>query len=255
MKDYKTVLKKTLERTFNIEIKRPPSSIQRTTIANEAVNVEKESIFIAIPKTGTTTVRTQLRQPGTPIINNPHLNIVQVRSLIYVYLLKENLGKNRGFPNHDHPSDADLREKAKHLFDTFFKFSAVRNPWARAVSLYARREGIKLKDNMAFAAFCEQHMYASDTSVHPTLHQNQYDWLCDQDGRILVDYFYKIEAFEQAIHEIRERTNGRIVLENVQRNQNPHSKSTTYRDLYNDQSRKIIAKRFEKDIDYFKYTF
>lgn len=257
MQKFKNIVKLTLEKTFNVEINQPKVGLQETKslIINEAVNFEKEVIFVAIPKTGTTTVRTQLRQVGNPIIGNPHLNIVQIRDLIYIYLLKESLGTNKTFPNPNRASDSVLREKAEKIFNSFFKFSAVRNPWARAVSLYFRREGIQLKDKLTFDEFCEEHLYASDTCRHPTLHKNQYDWLSSNEGQMLVDYVYKVEDFENAIIDIKKLTNERLVLMNIKKNQNPNSKSSDYRNIYNDRTRKIIEKRFEKDIDFFKYTF
>ena len=70
-----------------------------------------------------------------------------------------------------------------------------------------------------------------------------------------MDFVYKVEEYENAIDEISKITNGRLLLDNVKRNVNPNSKSSDYRNMYNDKTRKIIEKRFEKDIDYFKYTF
>ena len=125
-----------------------------TPIINQSVNFKKKVIFRGIPKTGTTSVRDQLIQKGRPLVSNPHLNIVQVRDLIYLYLLKTNLGTNAEFPNPNHPSDSDLRNQAKDLFNSFFKFSAVRNPYARAVSMYFRSEGLKTKKTMSFDEFC-----------------------------------------------------------------------------------------------------
>lgn len=253
----KQQLKKILEKTFNIEICHPNNNEGKTgpLLINEAVNFEKEVIFIAIPKTGTTSVRTQLKQPGVPIIRNPHLDIAQIQDLLYIYLLKENLGTNRTFPNETIASDDDIRQKAKNIFSSYFKFSAVRNPWARAVSLYSRQEKIKVKDKMSFNEFCDKHIYASDTCLHPTLHKNQIDWLTSNDGELLMDFVYKVEEYENAIIEIRNLTNGRLILDNVKRNKNQNSMSSDYRNIFNDRTRKIIEKRFEKDIDYFKYTF
>jgi len=253
----KNRIKKIFEKTFNVEISRPKQYADepKSIIANEAVNFEKEVIFIAIPKTGTTSVRTQLKQEGIPIIENPHLNIVQIRDLIYIFLLKQSLGTNNSFPEGNIAFDIDLRKKSEQLFNSFFKFSAVRNPWARAVSLYFRREGIQSKNKMTFETFCENHLYASDTCRQPTMHRNQYDWLSSNEGQILMDYIYKVEEFEKAIGEIKEITNGRLILDNVKRNLNPDSKSKDYRNIYNDKTQKIIEKRFEKDIDFFKYTF
>lgn len=253
MRILKYKLLKTLEKKLNIEIVRPKTDIQLTV--NEAVNLEKKVIFIAVPKTGTTTVRAQTSQAGTPLIKNPHLNILQVRELIYVYLLAKSLGSNMGFPNENPVFDADVKKEANDIFESFFKFSAVRNPWARTVSLYFRREGLQLNEKMDFGKFCEYHMYASDTCYYPTLHKNQYDWLCNEEGKMLMDYVYKVENFHTAINEINELTEGKVILFNEKRNHNPISKSSDYRNMYNDKTRKIIAERFEKDIDFFKYTF
>ncbi len=253
----KQQIKRAVENIFNIEISRKKNNEGRTSslIVNEAINFEKEVIFIAIPKTGTTSVRTQLKEPGIPIIGNPHLDISQIKDLIYIYLLSKNLGTNRIFPNGNIASDYELRQKAEEIFNSYFKFSAVRNPWARAVSLYSRREGIRLKEKMTFDEFCENHLYASDTCFNPTLHKNQLDWLTSNNGQLLMDFVYKVEEYDKAVDEIRRKTNGRLILEKVKRNVNPNSNSSDYQNMYNDKTRRIIEKRFEKDIDYFKYTF
>lgn len=255
---FRSKLIKGISKIFDVDVvprKKQWSNGESTFIINEAINFESQAIFIAIPKTGTTSVRTQMRQSGYPMIDNYHLNIVQIRDMIYPYLLKKNLGTNNHFPNVNVKSDEDIRKEAKEIFENFFKFSAVRNPWARAVSLYFRREGVKTKGNMTFEEFCENHFFASDTCHQPTLHRNQCDWLVSEDGKILMDYIYKVEEFEKAIDEVRELTNGRIILESVERNVNPSSKSRDYRSLFSDNTRNLIAKRFEKDIDLFKYTF
>jgi hypothetical protein len=252
MKGLFLVMKKFLEKRYGAEI---VTSDQRYYVINEAVNLDRKAIFIAIPKTGTTSVRRQMKQRGIPIVPNPHLNILQVRDLIYVHLLKITLGGNRAFPNNEVPDDLALRQEAQKIFDACFKFSAVRNPWARAVSLYFRREGITTNERISFEEFCQQHLYASDTCRQPTMHKNQYDWLCNEKGENQMDYIYKVENFDQAIHEIRELTHGRLVLKNVEKNRNPGSQSMNYRDMYNDVTRKLIGTRFEKDIDIFKYTF
>lgn len=225
---------------------------------NQAINFDKKVIFIAIPKTGTTSIRTQLKKRGRPLIKDPHLNIRQIRQLIYLYFLKENLGVNTNFPNNDILTDDKIWQRTDEIFNSFFKFSSVRNPWARAVSLYHREEGTnkvskRLKDRMTFEEFCEQHFYASDTCLHPTLHKNQLDWLTSDNGNLLMDYVYKLEEFDKAIVEIEKLTDGKLKLDNVKRNKN--QKQNDYRQMYNDKTRKIIKKRFEKDIDFFKYTF
>jgi len=222
---------------------------------NEAVNFDRQVIFIAVPKAGTNSVRAQLAQSGTPFIVGPHLDILQVRDALYVYLLKRGLGANRSFPTQGVQSDADIRAAARHIFASFFKFAAVRNPWDRVVSLYLRREGITASAQLSFENFCEQHLYASDTCYYPTLHRNQLDWLCDENGQCIMDYVYRLEDFSDAVGEIAEQTDGRVQLEMKWENVNRGDAGPGYRDYYSDETRKLIATRFEKDIDYFKYTF
>ena len=224
-------------------------------ILNEAVNPDLKCIFIAIPKTGTNSVRTQITQPGIPMVPNSHLNIVQVRDLLYPYLLVSSLGRNGVYPNEEVPVDKDIRKKADNIFKSFYKFAAVRNPWARAVSLYFRNEGVKVKERLTFEEFCEHHSYASDTCSQPTLHKNQLDWLCDEKGQMIMNFVYKVEEFDSAIERIKEETEGRIRLIPKFENRNPNSRASNYQDMYNDRTRKLIMKNFEKDIDYFKYTF
>ena len=224
-------------------------------IVNEAVHLEHKWIFIAIPKTGTTSIRTQLRQIGEPLIPNPHLNILQVRDAIDIFFLKKNLATNRSFPSVEVRTYSQIKNDSASFFSNAFKFSSVRNPWERAVSLFFRKEGVQDQKNLSFDQFIENHLYASDTCVHPTLHKNQLDWICDDNGKILLDYVFKLENFSNAIEDIFERTNGLIRLENTVANKNESSKSSEYRNLYSEKTKKMIAKRFEKDIDTFQFTF
>lgn len=111
-----------------------------------------------------------------------------------------------------------------------------------------------MSSKLSFEEFCENHFYASDTCSHPTLHENQFDWLASHDGELLVDYVFKIEEYKKAICEIKELTNGRPLSENVRQHVNPDSYSHNYRDMYNERTKGIIKKRFEKGIDYFGFT-
>lgn len=224
---------------------------------NEAINFDLKCIFVAIPKTGTTSIRNQTRPLNTKnyLANCPHLNILQIRDLIYPYLLINSVGKNRLFPSKNIKSDHDIREESSNIFNEFFKFSAVRNPWARLVSLYHRREGISCSSKMSFESFCENILYASDTCLHPTLHRNQYDWLCDENDLLAVDYVYKLEDFSAAIKIISQSTGGRVNLKEIKANRNPNSYSESYREAYNDTTKNVVARLFEKDIDFFKFSF
>ncbi|MDO7631166.1 MAG: hypothetical protein MUQ84_09585, partial [Loktanella sp.] len=106
----------------------PKISFQGTgfTHVNEALNLPHNCIFIAVPKTGSTSIRSQLRQKGKPMVPGPYLNICQIRDLIYPAFLRASLGKNRSFPSTLPLTDQVLREAADRTFTAAFKFACVR---------------------------------------------------------------------------------------------------------------------------------
>ena len=142
---------------------------------NQAINFSKDVIFVSIPKCGTNTVRKQLKEFNTnkPVVHNYHLNIQQIKELFYLKELKDNLSMNENFPSSGILNNTEIKNKANNKFNKMFKFSLVRNPWARVVSLYFRREGLQLSEKMSFIEFCEKIKYASDTCKQPSLHKNQ----------------------------------------------------------------------------------
>ena len=245
---------------------------------NESVNLELGCIFIAIPKTGTSSIRHQVRSKGPYMISTPHLNIAQVKSILYPYFLTCNLGLNRELPSTENvATDQEVREHSKKIFATTFKFASVRNPWARTLSLFKRKEGIQSSEKLTFSEFVQTIRYASDTCHHPLKTKCQIDWLKDKNGKLCMDYIFKLEELDAAINEISELTRNRIKLENIQINtgNSPRGKlgkaiallqrknklnlrqkpTDSYRAAYSDQDKKTIEKLFAEDIDYFKYSF
>ncbi|MEM1400598.1 MAG: sulfotransferase family 2 domain-containing protein [Pseudomonadota bacterium] len=224
---------------------------------NEAVNFEREVIFIAVPKTGTSSIRSQLSVSGPMLIPDPHLTILQVRDGLYAHFLKKKLGSNHHFPTRPNTvlSDGEIRDLAKETFRRFFKFASVRNPWARVFSLYHRREGIQTRQAMDFETFCKGLHYASDTCVHPARAVNQLDWMIDEKGSLAVDFVLRLEDFAAGLRQIDELTQGRLGLVEKHLNQNSKSASDSYRAAYTETTRAIVAEIFKRDIEFFGYEF
>src|SRR4029077_4663650 len=101
----------------------PARAASEFSSPNEAINFDKQVIFIAVPKTGTTSVRNQLRSQGPFLVPNSHLDITQLRSLLYFWSLRKILGTNARFPNGGMPSDTQIRADSEQTFRRFFKFS------------------------------------------------------------------------------------------------------------------------------------
>lgn len=223
---------------------------------NEAINLDMGTLYIAIPKTGSSTIRAAARSPRDYLLPLEHLDLRELREAMRSFGIYRELGKAWDFPEGGgRKTTEEIRNHADTVFDELFSFSVVRNPWARAVSLYFRDEGVQCHQKMSFTDFIGNHYYASDTCVVPSLHQNQSDWLTDESGQIAIDYVGKIEELEKLIEVVRDATNGRLKIDNQVINANKRSRSTSYRHLYDDYTKGVIAKRFEKDIDLFKYQF
>ena len=72
-------------------------------------------------KNWTTSIRTQLRQIGKPLIPNPHLNILQVRDAIDIFL-KKNLATNRSFPSVEVRTYSQIKNDSASFFLMLLNF-------------------------------------------------------------------------------------------------------------------------------------
>ena len=174
-------------------------------------------IFVEVPKTGSTSIRSIIGWP-----KKPHLNIWQIAN-----------------------------EVEGEKFFSYYKFGFVRNPWDRAVSLYERKEGLQLRDKMSFDDFVEWMKYASSTCLHPVPHRYQLDWFVDPHGNVMVDFIGKFESLDSDWAKIAMRLGIDKALPHV----NASARRKHYTEYYNDRTRKLIADRFAIDIEYFGYEF
>ncbi len=122
--------------------------------------------------------------------------------------------------------------------NVYFKFSFVRNPWARSVSYYF----YLFHNSMNFREHCIKNQ------------DLQYNWLqCDESKDVAVDFVGKVETAQQDLD---------FIFENIglPKQQLPHRNKSThkhkhYTEYYDNETRHIIAEKYAKDIDYFGYEF
>ena len=181
------------------------------------ISHEYKFIFIEVPKTGSTTIRSIIGRP-----KKPHLDILQIKKKV-----------------------------TNKQFNQYFKFGFVRNPWDRAVSLYNRNEGIELKNKMSFVDFIKWHNYATDTCIHPSQKKYQLDFFTDSVGELLVDFIGKLENLQEDFNTICDKI-GIPKQELPHKNKSKHKHYTEY---YDEETKQIIAEKYAKDIEYFNYKF
>jgi hypothetical protein len=156
---------------------------------------------------------------------------------------------------HAKASDAK-RELPPEIFDPYFKFVFVRNPWDWLVSMYhfvlrepeaARHDEVKALGT--FDAYVE--WAVSTPNPFPKgVSGVQSEMITDADGNMLVDYVGAYENLAADFAEVLTILGLQASLPHV--NQSVHREYQTY---YNDRTRAIVAGHFQPDIELFGYSF
>jgi hypothetical protein len=171
----------------------------------------------------------------------------------------------------------DLGYVSPKIFNTYFKFAFVRNPWDRMVSEYKYRwlgKGIKFKD------FLFNHFPQPGWNDHYIHIMPQYSFLCDNAGNIAVDFIGQYERLQSDFNEVCNNTGvlpGRLPLVNRSsdhrnkilpaginriakmlfpfRNGTVATKSANYTEYYDNESKDYVAELYRQDIEIFGYRF
>ncbi len=196
-------------------------------------------VFIAIPKTGTHSIRQALR-PHLGAGDAEQVSLFEQGKLPYPELARI---------NHGHISAAQLRPHLGDVeFDAYFKFSFVRNPFARFVS-YAAFMGRKQGE---FERAPQQFMKHLLDTVQPYDHilfRPQYEFVTDADGRLLVDAVGRVETMQESWDAICVRI-GITPAQLAITNQSRHS---DYVEYYDAELIERIAGLYHRDFELFGY--
>lgn len=202
---------------------------------------EHKFVFFAVPKTATHTIREALRAHKGPedweqqvLFGKQFLPIPEIARL-----------------QHGHISARQIQPLVEpELWESYFKFAFVRNPFDRYVSTcfflnrrdpnFARSAAQFMKQALSRPQFRQR-----------VLVKPQYLQLIDASGEIALDYVGRYETLQESFNEICERIN--IPATNLGRkNASDH---TTYSEYYDDELRDIVADFYSEDLKRFGYDF
>jgi hypothetical protein len=138
-----------------------------------------------------------------------------------------------------------------------FKFCFARNPYDRAVSLWQySMKTQQIDSRISFETFCN--ILKDGAFERPGLFNSsglsqcspQVDWITDDKDQNIADYIGKVENFENDSKTILAELgiSGDILHLN-------RSKELSVSDCYTSKTRSIIAKVYETDLDFFRYSF
>lgn len=196
-------------------------------------------IFIHIYKTGGTSIREALRKT----------HCFPYENLYYTLLRKLKLLPTSSI---DHVYAKDLKRDIPKFFNAYFKFCFIRNPWDLEVSLYyfMKKCGPKhfqydIIKNFSFEQYLEWR-------INEDLHQ-QAEYILDDNDGILVDFIGKLENIDEDFNKVCTKIGYNAKLKVL--NKNLQRTEKDYRTMYNDYTRKLITKNYNKDIELGGYVF
>lgn len=158
---------------------------------------------------------------------------------------------------------------SQQKFDEYFKFSFVRNPWARLVSEYRYRNYFRYK---SFKDFVLNKMPSPGFDDKYRHVMPQYDMLYDENGQCLVDFVGRFESLQQDFDKVCEHLGfeesklpyvnssekkSRILRRKVKNliYRNSESGKKHYTDFYDDETLEAVSSYYSNDIETFKYSF
>lgn len=166
-----------------------------------------------------------------------------------------------------HDTLAEIKRRTPpEIYQTYFKFGIVRNPWARLVSAYCYFEQMtifhkwyrvpanritrrRIKAYLSCTDFLERFQlsdFCGDIHFIP-----QHRFVKVEEGSVGLDFVGRLEQLEDDWRKICERIGHQYAPL-------PHKNSTNHRDYrsyYNDKTAEHIAKQYEEDIKLFGYRF
>jgi hypothetical protein len=204
-------------------------------------------IFIAVPKTGTTSIEAKL---------DPLNEVFQLSSE----------AMDRGSSNIKHITLENLKAHTNKNLDSYFSFAFCRNPWDRHLSIYKfYKKSIKEWEKNTPPQWADHYQRYTNlvggfesfndfVKSRPGWTELQTHWLSKN-----IDFIGRMENIQSDFNIIYDK----IAKQNcppeekdqIQLDHLNKSNREDYREVYNNESIDIIAKAYKKDIDYLGYKF
>ena len=223
------------------------------------ISHERKCIFIHIPKCAGTSIESALGHfdgySGRERQDHRSLRMIEQPLLtLNAFFTRENIMEALRRLRHGFSKAANPRNSlslTKEQYETYFKFTFVRNPWARAYSWYynvmrdeIHQRVLKISGEIAFVDFLRR--YAGKGMLKPQTY-----WLKGFNGSMPLDYIGRFETLGENFETVCKAMN-------VPRISLPHKtagSSKNYREYYDDEAIDIIRDVYEEEIDMFEYSF
>jgi len=137
------------------------------------------------------------------------------------------------------------RKISSEIYDNFFKFAVVRNPYSRFVSRYNYMKSTNTLKELSFPEFLKKHVELS------LIADQQYRFLLNKNGKIGVNKIIKFENINEEMTEFSKANNlklSKFKKLNISTTEN-------YKDYYDTDTKKIVEDFCKEDLEFFNYSF
>lgn len=203
------------------------------------ISVDYKCIFLHIPKCGGTTIETAFQA-----WKKPRMSFLGQRDGSSQHF------RLKGILN-DRPECKD-----------YFKFTFVRNPFSRLVSIYnysvqeigKNQQWIKSNTplNLSFKDFCLNLDFNLKNYCYRFHDTDLSFYIFDDNNKVTVDFIGKIENFQSDFDYVCD-------ILNKPKSKLPHIFRSTinkhYTEYYDEDTYNIVFKKYKQDIEYFGYKF
>jgi Sulfotransferase family len=154
---------------------------------------------------------------------------------------------------HKHATAAQVKEVlGDEIWNSYFKFSFVRNPWDMLVSTYHWWLETSWDDEKGTSQKIKDLKNFEEYVLSPYCRKRGcFEFLTDREGNVLVDFVGKQEYLEQDFAYIC----GKVGLPNIDLPHRNASQHMSYMEYYDQELRKVVRRRFVKDVKTFNYSF
>jgi hypothetical protein len=217
------------------------------------ISHQYKCIFIHIPKTAGTSIEQKLGhfaelKRGV----QDHRPISQIEPVYWRDLARPCLGLDSStLMLQIKKAIKDKQANIRHCYNTYFKFSFVRNPWARVFSWYKNvmrdehhKKRFGVSDNCSFKYFLMNHM--DQWELKPQLF-----WLIDKKGNIPLDFIGRFEKLKDDFNFVAHK----IGLKNKDLPKLIAGDGQHYIQFYDTEMENLIYNRYKHEIDYFNFKF
>jgi len=210
---------------------------------------ELKCVYIHIPKTA-----------GVSLVHSMLTSILGYETAGEIGYLPNNLKcqfELRGKQKHKLARYFVPEDISRGLWNSYYKFTVVRNPWDRVVSEFHWRHSLSHRkpssDFKEFILYCKKRIddktnKAND--IYWTHAQTQKSFITDHDNNIILDDIFRFENITEDVNTIGVKLGITMKLHLYNT-----SKHTNYKDYYNTETKQMIESLYKEDIEEFSYEF